>query len=83
MEIKNVKIATARKGHDISDDVIDRLAGLQDFTPEEFLSGTVIFYPETIRQIMDDEDDNTNETTKLKIQNLYEKIKDCQYLIIC
>lgn len=63
---------------DIPDDVLERISGYESFDDAEE-SGEKIYYVTRIQQILDNPEDDTNETTKGRIEDLYEQIKDCVY----
>jgi len=76
------KALIARIGHDeIPDDVLDRIQGYQSFDDADGTSDE-IYYVERINQILQNPEDDTNETTKGRLEDLYEQIKDCAFLWI-
>jgi len=80
---KTNKALIARIGHDeIPDDVLDRIQGYQSFNDTDGARGDEIYYVERINQILQNPEDDTNDTTKGRIGELYEQIKDCSYLRI-
>ena len=77
------KTLIARIGHDeIPDDVIDRIQGYQSFDDTDNARGDEIYCVERINQILQNPEDDTNETTKGRLEDLYEQIKDCNFLWI-
>lgn len=73
------KIAKLRQS-EVKGDVLDRLDGLEDYVDYE--TGNKIYYPKTIKRIFDDLEDDTNEITKCRLEDLYEQVKDSDMIII-
>lgn len=78
---ENIVIAKVKQA-EVYDDVLERLDGLEDYFSASELENNTIFRIETIKSIIDDPDDDTNETTKCRLESLYEEIKDAQMLMI-
>lgn len=62
---------------DLQSDVLDRLDGLEDLNNNSDMVShrTTLFSVETINRILEDEEDDTNETTKNRIKDLVDKLK--------
>lgn len=76
------KALIARIGSDeIPDDVLERIDGYEGFHDTDY-SGNKVYYVERINQILKNPEDDTNETTKGRLEDLYEQIKDCAFLWI-
>lgn len=69
----------------IPDDVFNRIDGLEDFD-DDTINGSrseiKIFRPDSLKEIINDEHDDTNETTKYRIELLYNKVKKFDYFMI-
>lgn len=57
-------------------DVIDRMDGLDAWQDEDEL---YVYKTEDLKRILDNPEDDTNETTKCRLEDLYEKVKDYKY----
>ena len=70
------------KDTEIDSDILERIDGYGDLWDEE--NSTTNFYSvvRVFEKILTDKKDDTNESTKLKIENLYNQIKDFDYLKI-
>ena len=69
----------------IKDDVLERISGKEEFTditPNGENIGERMYLTSTFGDILEDEEDDTNDTTKFRIKELYEKIKHHDYLMI-
>ena len=66
----------------IKDDVLERMQGKESFTDTDTELGEVLICTDAFNQLLEDKEDDTNETTKGRIADLYEKIKAHDYLMI-
>lgn len=78
---ESVKIARASDSC-VKDDVLKRLYGLEDYVSNGNFGEERIFKVQTIKNILDDPEDDTNETTKCRLEDLYRHVKGAQYLFI-
>lgn len=65
---------------DIKPDVLERLDGCEDFIDN--YHSNIIFYPTTIKKILNTSEDDTNETTKVRLEEFYGLIKDADMVLI-
>lgn len=72
--------------NDLTSGVLDRLEDTEIFTDETINGhsrGEKIYSLSKIRNILYDEDDDTNETTRHELELLYNKLKDhCNWILI-
>ena len=66
----------------LPDDIVERLSGKEKFVDNDTLISSGIYLVKDIKDMLEDEEDDTNETTKLRIEELYKKIKNFDYLLI-
>ena len=69
--------------NEIPDDVLTHLLGSEIFIDtgnNDIYTEEKIYSVSKIRGWLVDPEDDTNETTKLRLKNLYNQIKDCVYL---
>ena len=61
---------------EIHDDVIERLDGLQSFvsTGDNF---ELIYHTQILKRLLEDEEDDTSETTRYRIEKLYKEALSC------
>lgn len=81
-EIKDVKIAIIDR-YNLTEDVIERLDGNEAFIDYEW--GNKIYRMSTIRKISENAssfDDDTNETTLVRIQDLAEHLQNVDFLFV-
>jgi len=62
-------------------DVLERLKGRETFVDTEEI-GDEIIPIDSINDIITDSEDDTNETTKIRLEELYKQIKDFDYLML-
>lgn len=72
---------------EVYDDVLERLYGLEDYHDEIYgisdkIYGNTIYLVETIKSILDDAEDDTNETTKCRLEAFYETVKGAEYVMV-
>jgi len=79
--IEFIKVAQISGGQ-VYSDVLERIAGYEEFVDANEAIGDKVFSVDKLNQILTDEEDDTNETTKLRIEELYEQIKDFDYFMI-
>jgi len=73
---KTNKILIAQLDVDeIPDDILERISGYQLFDGEH----SIIYSTKVLHKIINDKEDDTNDTTKSRIKNLYAQIKNCAY----
>ena len=79
-EIKAVKI----DGKQVPDDVLERISGYEILTNEGIDNDMPILVYEVsrLKRILTNKKDDTNETTKIRIEKLYEQIIGNDLLII-
>ncbi len=78
-KFENIRIAKINRS-EVYDDVLERIHGYEDFSDDEYGNG--IYRIKTIKDILDDPEDDTNETTRCRLEFLYEEIKDAQMLML-
>jgi hypothetical protein len=66
----------------LSDDVLDRFLNMESFVDTDNELKEKLISVDRIGAIVTNEDDDTNTCTKEKIEVLYEKIKEFDYLMI-
>ena len=67
----------------IPDDVLERLSGKEEFIDTDETLNEKIYSISNIKEtILDDVEDDTNETTKCRIEGLYKLIEEYEYLMI-
>lgn len=82
----NKKLIAQINQSEIPDDVLRHLLGSEIFTDtgngDYYDTEEKIFSVGKIGNRLTDPEDDTNETTKLRLENLYIQIRDCVYLRI-
>jgi hypothetical protein len=71
----------------VPDDVLERIDGYELTDTKQFKLGmrklfSTVFTTTTLKKILTNREDDTNETTKGRIELLYNKIKGFKYFII-
>lgn len=70
---------------DIPSDVLERIADYEEFsdnTPNGANVGEKIYAVDKLHQILTDKEDDTNATTKHRIEKLYKKVKAFDYFMV-
>ena len=78
-KIEKIKMAQINEDQ-IPDDVLERIDGYEEFVDKDIDLSDKIYSVSKLNDILTDEDDDTNETTKCRIEELYEQIKNFNYL---
>jgi len=80
------KLNATISAKELTSDVLERLDGMEcmsnnviNNTNDHDIKSFVIY---RIKRMLNDKEDDTNETTKNRIAELYEAIKDCEILTI-
>ncbi len=81
LNIEKLSIAKVEE-KTLPDDIVERLSGKEKFVDNNTLISGGIYLVKDIKDMLEDEEDDTNETTKLRIEELYKKIKNFDYLLI-
>ena len=95
---EKINIASCKKativiipGDSVPDDVLERLEDKEDFADNQNEEGTnnflrpkntIIFAVSTLFNLLNDEEDDTNDSTRNRIDILYNKVKEYDYLMI-
>ena len=66
----------------IPSDVLERIAGYEVFTDVDHEIDDKIYSTVCLHDIMTNKDDDTNETTKGRIEELYKKIANFPYFMV-
>lgn len=61
---------------EVASDVIDRMDGREKWQDED---GLYVYETKNLKQLLDDPEDDTNESTRVLLEELYEKVKDYTY----
>ena len=69
-----MKVYDCFKEDEITGDVLERISGYESFIGTEKEEGARIFSIEVLTTILFSEEDDTNETTKHRIRQLYDYI---------
>jgi hypothetical protein len=81
LKFENIAIAKIHNSA-VYDDVLERLHGLEYYSTVSELENSKVYRIGTIKNIIDDPEDDTNETTKCRLESLYIAIKDAEMLEI-
>ncbi|MFA5790656.1 MAG: hypothetical protein WC976_06320 [Caldisericia bacterium] len=78
IEIRHIAVINQAE---IYSDVLERIGGYEAFEDTEY--DNAIYRMEALKNILTNPDDDTNETTKIRIENLVKKIgKNVDYVMI-
>ena len=80
IEIRRVAVVLKAE---VYSDVLERIDGYEDYAAADTEYANVIYRMGTLTKILTDPEDDTNETTKYRIENLVKKIgKNVDYVMI-
>jgi hypothetical protein len=77
LKVKALSIARLDE-KEIPSDVMERIHGYEEFENDENEIYPILVF----KKIVKDKQDDTNETTKLRIKEIYKQVKDFDYVMI-